>query len=142
MSLIPLLRLPILGRDSMGADKNIAVQGLVLQIGWLVVVSVIDVLLHTTQVTFAFSMGCISAVVPQLIFGIWAFRAQGARSARKILGYFFVGEALKLVVAGTLVSAVLMSQQFPSVTVIAGFMSTVILGQVVVPFLMNARHLR
>ena len=126
----------------MGDEKNIAVQILIVQVVWLIAVSGFDVLLHTAHADFAFSMGCISAIIPHLLFSVWAFRAQGARSAKKILGHFFVGEAVKLIVSGVLISAVLMSQKFSAVPVIIGFMSTVILGQVIAPFVINVRHLR
>lgn len=42
-------------------------------------------------------IGGLIAALPQLIFGLWAFRARGARNARRIMRNVFVGEALKLV---------------------------------------------
>ena len=133
-------RLPILGRDEMGDGKISARRVLIYQWIWVAILMATDGLLSISGAMLALGVGGIAAVIPHAIFSSWAFRVQGARKTRMILGHFFVGEALKLVVAGIMISAVLVSQIFPPVVVMSGFISTVIFGQVVVPVILNACH--
>jgi len=122
-------------------DGNISARRvLIYQWIWVAILMATDGLLSISGAMLALGVGGIAAVIPHAIFSSWAFRVQGARKSRMILGHFFAGEALKLVVAGIMISAVLVSQIFPPVVVMSGFISTVIFGQVVVPVILNARH--
>ena len=140
MSLILNRRLPILGRDEMSDGKISARRLLIYQWIWVAIMMATDGLLGISGAMLALGVGGTVAVIPHAIFSSWAFRVQGARRSRMILGHFFVGEALKLVVAGIMISAILVSQIFPPVVVMSGFISTVIFGQVVVPVILSARH--
>ena len=80
-------------------------------------------------------IGGLIAALPQLIFGLWAFRARGARNARRITQNVFVGEALKL-----LTTALAFIAEWTSVPwldaagVFAGFVMTIVTLQLTLPW--------
>ena len=83
-------------------------------------------------------IGGLIAAIPQLIFGLWAFRARGARNARRITQNVFVGEALKLVTTVLALIAVWASIPWLDATgVFAGFLTTIGMLQVTLPWMLG-----
>lgn len=125
----------------MSKGKLIARQMLILQGMWLVITGMITALVMTANLSFGWCTGGVIAIIPQSIFGAWAFRAQGARRSRLILSHFFLGETIKLIVTGVLIVMAVVNTTLPLGGVIGGFISTVIFGQVVAPMILsNARN--
>ena len=90
--------------------------------------------------TFAFSaaIGCCVAIVPQGLLGFWAFRDRGARNARLIARNLFVGEGLKLGVTAILFAVIWTCfSKLETTAVFVGFMTTVLVGQLSIPFLLG-----
>ena len=83
-------------------------------------------------------IGGLIAAIPQLIFGLWAFRVRGARNARRITQNVFVGEALKLVTTVLALIAVWTSIPWLDATgVFAGFLTTIGMLQVTLPWMLG-----
>lgn len=83
-------------------------------------------------------VGGLIAAIPQLIFGLWAFRVRGARNARRITQNVFVGEALKLVTTVLALIAVWTSIPWLDATgVFAGFLTTIGMLQVTLPWMLG-----
>lgn len=83
-------------------------------------------------------IGGLIAAIPQLIFGLWAFRVRGARNARRITQNVFVGEALKLVMTVLALIAVWTSIPWLDATgVFAGFLTTIGMLQVTLPWMLG-----
>ncbi|HBX27442.1 MAG TPA: hypothetical protein DEF72_08455 [Gammaproteobacteria bacterium] len=90
--------------------------------------------------TFAFSaaVGCGVAIVPQGLFGFWAFRNRGARNARLIARNLFIGEGLKLGMTVLLFTVVWLSfKQLDTFAVFVGFVTTVLVGQLSIPLVLG-----
>jgi ATP synthase protein I len=80
-------------------------------------------------------IGGLIAALPQLIFGLWAFRARGARNARRITQNVFVGEALKLLTTALAFIAVWTSVPWlDAAGVFAGFVMTIVTLQLTLPW--------
>ncbi len=80
-------------------------------------------------------IGGLIAAIPQLIFGLWAFRVRGARNARRITQNVFVGEALKLVTTAVAFVAVWTSVPWlDAAGLFAGFVMTIVTLQLSLPW--------
>ena len=79
------------------------------------------------------------AIIPQSLFGFWVFRQRGARYARAIARNLFVGEGLKLSMTAALFGLVwLNSDTLEPAAVLAGFVITVLVGQLSLPLILGA----
>jgi ATP synthase protein I len=111
------------------AIKVFLVQGTTMLIGAIIGQTVFSTL-HAASVL----IGGLVALIPQGLMGFWVFKQQGARNARAIARSFFVGEGLKLSI-----TAVLFALVWSNVTwlnapaVLAGFVTTVLVGQLSLP---------
>ena len=80
-------------------------------------------------------IGGLIAAIPQLIFGLWAFRVRGARNARRITQNVFVGEALKLMTTAAAFVAVWTSVPWlDAAGLFAGFVMTIVTLQLSLPW--------
>lgn len=80
-------------------------------------------------------IGGLIAAIPQLIFGLWAFRVRGARNARRITQNVFVGEALKLMTTAVAFVAVWTSIPWlDAAGLFAGFVMTIVTLQLSLPW--------
>ena len=90
--------------------------------------------------SFAYSAaigGCI-AIVPQGLFGFWVFRNRGARNSHLIVRDLFLGEGLKLGVTAIFFALVWTNfNQIEPLAVFAGFVATVVVGQLSTPLLLG-----
>lgn len=78
------------------------------------------------------------AAVPQGLFGFWVFRQRGARNARLIVRNLFVGEGLKLSITAVLFALVWTNaDQLETSAVLAGFVITVLVGQLSLPLILG-----
>ena len=78
------------------------------------------------------------AIVPQSLFGFWVFRQRGARNARVIAKNLFVGEGLKLSTTAALFALVwINSDPLEASAVLAGFVITVLVGQLSLPLILG-----
>ena len=80
------------------------------------------------------------AIMPQSLFGFWIFRQHGARNARAIVRNLFVGEGLKLGVTAVLFAIVwLNADSLKAAAVVAGFVITVLAGQLSLPLILKGK---
>ena len=80
------------------------------------------------------------AIMPQSLFGFWVFRQRGARNARAIARNLFVGEGLKLSITAALFAIVwLNAESLQAAAVFAGFVITVLAGQLSLPLILKGR---
>ena len=92
--------------------------------------------LHAVSVV----VGGTVAIMPQSLFGFWVFRQRGARNARAIARNLFVGEGLKLSITAALFAIVwLNAESLQAAAVFAGFVTTVLAGQLSLPLILNGR---
>ena len=92
--------------------------------------------LHAVSVVVGGSV----AIMPQSLFGFWVFRQRGARNARAIARNLFVGEGLKLSITAALFAIVwLNAESLQAAAVFAGFVTTVLAGQLSLPLILNGR---
>ena len=78
------------------------------------------------------------ALIPQGLFGLWVFRQRGARNARLIARNLFVGEGLKLSITAVLFALVWTNaDQLETSAVLAGFVITVLVGQLSLPLILG-----
>ncbi|MGB1968089.1 MAG: ATP synthase subunit I, partial [Litorivicinaceae bacterium] len=77
------------------------------------------------------------AIIPQSLFGFWVFRQRGARKARAMAKSLFVGEGLKLSIVAVLFAVVWANSDYlKTEAVIAGFVITVLVGQLSPPLIL------
>ncbi len=89
---------------------------------------------------FSVVVGGSVAIMPQSLFGFWVFRQRGARNARAIARNLFVGEGLKLSITATLFAIVwLNAESLKAVAVFAGFVITVLAGQLSLPLILKGK---
>jgi ATP synthase protein I len=108
---------------------------LLIQTSVAVMLAGLGSVLISWQFGMSVLIGGLSAAVPQLIFGFWAFRAQGARNARRITQNVFVGEALKLLT--TALAFIVVWTSIPwldAAGMFAGFVMTIITLQLTLPW--------
>ena len=87
---------------------------------------------------YSVAVGGLVAVIPQSLFGFWLFRQRGARNARAIAKNLFVGEGLKLSMTAALFTLVwLNSDPLETTAVLAGFVVTVLAGQLSLPLILG-----
>ena len=80
------------------------------------------------------------AIMPQSFFGFLVFRQRGARNARAIARNLFVGEGLKLGITAALFAIVwLNAESLRAAAVFAGFVITVLAGQLSLPLILKGR---
>jgi len=87
---------------------------------------------------FSAVVGGSVAMIPQGLFGFWVFRQRGARNARLIARNLFVGEGLKLSITAVLFALVWVNaDQLEPSAVFAGFVLTVLIGQLSLPMILG-----
>ena len=118
--------------------KHPAVAVFVLQTAILVAASVIGYVFAGFEFAFSAAVGRCVAIVPQGLFGFWVFRNRGARNARLIARDLFTGEGLKLSITAILFALVCTNfNQLEIFAVLVGFVATVLVGQLSIPFLLG-----
>ena len=101
-------------------------------------VSAIGYIVLSPLHAFSAAVGGFVAVIPQSLFGFWLFRQRGARNARAIAKNLFVGEGLKLSMTAALFTLVwLNSDPLETTAVLAGFVATVLAGQLSLPLILG-----
>lgn len=74
-------------------------------------------------------VGTLIAVIPQRVFGWWAFRARGARSAKMIVNNLFAGEAIKIVLTAACFVATWSTMDWiVANALIGGFIVAIVVG--------------
>ena len=77
-------------------------------------------------------------MIPQGLFGFLVFRQRGALNARLIARNLFVGEGLKLSITAVLFALVWTNaDQLETSAVLAGFVITVMVGQLSLPLILG-----
>ena len=118
--------------------KHPAVAVFILQTAITVAVSVIGYVFAGFEFAFSAAVGSCVAIVPQGLFGFWVFRNRGARNARLIARDLFTGEGLKLSITAILFALVCTNfNQLEIFAVLVGFVATVLVGQLSIPFLLG-----
>lgn len=85
--------------------------------------------------------GCL-ITIPQLLFGLWTFKAQGARNAHRIKKNLFVGEAVKIVLVSLgFVAAWRYLLWLDGAGLLAGFILTVMVHQIALPWIVSKQHI-
>jgi F0F1-type ATP synthase assembly protein I len=101
-------------------------------------VSVIGYVILSPLHALSVIVGGSVAIIPQSLFGFWVFRQRGARNARAIAKNLFVGEGLKLSMTAALFALVwINSGPLETVAVLAGFVLTVLVGQLSLPLILG-----
>ena len=118
--------------------RHPAVAVFILQTAILAAVSVIGYVVAGFEFAFNATVGSCVAIVPQGLFGFWVFRNRGARNARLIARDLFTGEGLKLGITASLFALVCTNfNQLEIFAVLVGFVATVLVGQLGIPFLLG-----
>ena len=108
------------------------------QVAITVGVSVIGYVIFSPLHALSVIVGGSVAIIPQSLFGFWVFRQRGARNARAIAKNLVVGEGLKLSMTAALFALVwLNSDPLETVAVLAGFVITVLVGQLSLPLILG-----
>ena len=110
----------------------------IVQAAITMVVSTIGFVFYSSLTSQSIVIGGLVAIAPQSLFGFWAFRECGARNASLIARNFFFGEGLKL--SGTVILFIWIWSTFDqliSAAVLAGFIFTVLGGQLVLPLILG-----
>jgi ATP synthase protein I len=108
------------------------------QVAITVGVSVIGYVIFSPLHALSVIVGGSVAIIPQSLFGFWVFRQRGARNARAIAKNLFVGEGLKLGMTAALFALVwLNSDPLETAAVLAGFVITVLVGQLSLPLILG-----
>ena len=108
------------------------------QVAITVGVSVIGYVIFSPLHALSVIVGGSVAIIPQSLFGFWVFRQRGARNARAIAKNLFVGEGLKLSMTAALFTLVwLNSDPLETTAVLAGFVATVLAGQLSLPLILG-----
>ena len=109
-----------------------------IQVAITMGVSAIGYIVLSPLHAFSVAVGGFVAVIPQSLFGFWLFRQRGARNARAIAKNLFVGEGLKLSMTAALFTLVwLNSDLLETTAVFAGFVVTVLAGQLSLPLILG-----
>jgi ATP synthase protein I len=109
-----------------------------IQVAITMGVSAIGCIVLSPLHAFSVAVGGFVAVIPQSLFGFWLFRQRGARNARAIAKNLFVGEGLKLSMTAALFTLVwLNSDLLETTAVFAGFVVTVLAGQLSLPLILG-----
>ena len=118
--------------------RHPAVAVLVIQTAILVAVFITGYVSDGFRVAVSTVVGSCVAIIPQGLFGFWVFRKRGARNARLIAQNLFIGEGLKLGVTAILFALVWTNfNQLETFAVFAGFVVTVLVGQLSLPLLLG-----
>ncbi len=104
------------------AGKIVATQFVVLLVASLVMITIFSL-----QSGLGVLSGGLSAVIPNALFAVIAFRHAGARANKKVVQSFFVGEGVKLILTAVLLVLALLVTNFNPVWLLVGFVLTVIM---------------
>lgn len=104
------------------AGKIVAAQFLVL-----LVASIVTITIFSLQSGLGILVGGLSAVIPNALFAVIAFRHAGARANKKVVQSFFMGEGVKLLLTAILLTLALLITNFNPVWLLVGFVLTVIM---------------
>ena len=109
-----------------------------VQVAAVVSSSLIGLSLYSVGTAHSVFIGGMVAIAPQSFFGFWVFRRRGAQNASLIVRNMFLGEGLKLVTTGLLFAWIWSSVDYlvPSAT-LAGFVLTVLIGQLSLPLMLG-----
>ena len=118
--------------------KHPAIAVFILQTAILVAVVIIGYVFEGSAFAYSAAIGGCIAIVPQVLFGFWVFRNRGARNSHLIARDLFTGEGLKLGVTAILFALVWTNiNQIETLAVFAGFVATVLVGQLSTPLLLG-----
>ena len=118
--------------------KHPAIAVFILQTAISVAVVIIGYVLEGFAFAYSAAVGGCIAIVPQGLFGFWVFRNRGARNSHLIARGLFMGEGLKLGVTAILFALVWTNfNQIETLAVFAGFVATVLVGQLSTPLLLG-----
>ena len=113
-----------------------------IQCAVAIVGAIVGLIGHSMLVAVSLLAGGLIAAVPQALFGWWVYRERGARRARKIAHNLFIGEGLKLSLSAILLaSAWSYTDGLLAEAVLAGFVISILAGQLSLPLIMNGRPL-
>nr|WP_282444924.1 ATP synthase subunit I [Idiomarina sp. ATCH4] len=102
------------------AGKIVSTQFIVVLIAALV-----TIMISNTQSALGILCGGLTAVIPNVLFALIAFRYAGARANQKVVQSFFLGEGVKLLLTALLlIVALLMTNLYP-VWLLVGFVIAV-----------------
>ncbi len=91
-------------------ENNKGLQGLyrllALQMVLCIMAPIVILLLHNKDVALSVFFGAITAFLPSLVFVRKLFKHRGAQAAKKIVGSFYAGECLKMLLSIVLFAAV------------------------------------
>ena len=123
---------------AVNAMNHPAVLVFLIQVAITTGVSAIGYIALSPLHAFSLAVGGFVAIIPQSLFGFWLFRRRGARNARAIAKNLFVGEGLKLSMTAVLFTLVwLNSDPLETAAVLAGFVVTVLAGQLSLPLILG-----
>ena len=118
--------------------KHPAIAVFILQTAITVAVVTIGYVFEGLAFAYSAAIGGCIAIVPQGLFGFWVFRNRGARNSHLIARDLFMGEGLKLGVTAILFALVWTNfNQIEILAVFAGFVATVLVGQLSIPLLLG-----
>jgi len=118
--------------------KHPAIAVFILQTAISVAVVIIGYVFEGSAFAYSAGIGGCIAIVPQVLFGLWVFRNRGARNSHLIARDLFMGEGLKLGVTAILFALVWTNiNQIEALAVFAGFVATVLVGQLSTPLLLG-----
>lgn len=110
----------------------------IVQVATTIVISMIGFVFYSPLTSQSNLIGGLVAIVPQSLFSFWAFRECGARNASLIARNFFFGEGLKLTTTVFLFIWIWSTfDQLISAAVLAGFILTVLVGQLGLPLVLG-----
>ena len=118
--------------------KHPAIAVFILQTAVTVAAVIIGYVFEGLVFAFSAAIGGCTAIVPQGLFGFWVFRNRGARNSHLIARDLFMGEGLKLGVTAILFALVCTNfNRLEIFAVLVGFVATVLVGQLSIPFLLG-----
>ena len=108
-----------------------------IQAATTVAASIVGYVVSSPLHAISVMIGGSVAIIPQSLFGFWVFRQRGARKARAMVTSLFVGEGLKLSIVAVLFAVVWANSDYlETEAVIAGFVITVLVGQLSPPLIL------
>jgi len=106
--------------------KALAKRLLLTQLGLIVVLACGALLIISLEHSFGVIVGGLAIIIPTAVFAWRAFAYAGARSAQQIVRSFFAGEALKMVLAALILTAILVLTSLPLGAVYSGFIAALV----------------
>ncbi len=97
-----------------------------LQASVALMITVITYIFSGSQAALSALVGGMTAVIPNLVFVIYAFRFVGASAAKQVTASFYRGESLKLLLTFVLFTLALKSSDIIPATLFLAFIATLI----------------